>query len=124
MSNHQEEGTEKRPSLTSFWFASWFIGDFQVVVVGIFSPLDNDGKQEQFAKKIIERELGNSVNVVCSRDGGARCRSHAGSAAGIGLGFAFASQPFTASEGARSEKRPPPAAGAARINRRQQAGEA
>ncbi|PSR71578.1 hypothetical protein PHLCEN_2v12550, partial [Hermanssonia centrifuga] len=40
-----------------------------VVVAGIFSPLDNEGKQEVAAKHIIERELG-AVNVVCSRDVG------------------------------------------------------
>ena len=37
--------------------------------MGIFSPLDNDGKQEVFAKTIVERELGPETNVVCSRDG-------------------------------------------------------
>lgn len=37
--------------------------------MGIFSPLDNDGKQEVFAKAIVERELGPETNVVCSRDG-------------------------------------------------------
>ncbi|KAI0694195.1 hydantoinase/oxoprolinase [Cytidiella melzeri] len=41
-----------------------------VVIVGIFSPLDNDGKQESRAKTIVERELGPKVNVVCSRDVG------------------------------------------------------
>ncbi|KAI0088853.1 DUF917-domain-containing protein [Irpex rosettiformis] len=41
-----------------------------VVIAGIFSPLDNDGKQEVFAKAAVERELGPKVNVVCSRDVG------------------------------------------------------
>ena len=36
---------------------------------GIYSPLDTEGKHEAAAKAIIERELGSSVNVVCSRDG-------------------------------------------------------
>ena len=43
--------------------------DTQIVVSGIFSPLDNEGKQEKAAKIIIEREMGPAVNVVCSRDG-------------------------------------------------------
>ncbi|KAI0682250.1 hydantoinase/oxoprolinase [Earliella scabrosa] len=41
-----------------------------VVLSGVFSPLDNEGRQEGAAKVIIERELGPSVNVVCSRDVG------------------------------------------------------
>ncbi|KAH9941324.1 hydantoinase/oxoprolinase [Epithele typhae] len=41
-----------------------------VVLTGIFSSLDNDGKQEIAAKAIIERELGPSVNVVASREVG------------------------------------------------------
>lgn len=40
-----------------------------MVVAGVFSPLDNDGKQEFAAKTIIQRILGPYVNVVCSRDG-------------------------------------------------------
>lgn len=39
------------------------------MIAGIFSPLDNDGRQEVHAKTIVERELGPNVNVVCSRDG-------------------------------------------------------
>ncbi|KAI0341454.1 DUF917-domain-containing protein [Trametopsis cervina] len=41
-----------------------------VVIAGVFSPLDNEGKQEAFAKQILTRELGSSVNVVCSREVG------------------------------------------------------
>ncbi|KAF9819430.1 hypothetical protein IEO21_02173 [Rhodonia placenta] len=41
-----------------------------VVLCGVYSPLDNDGKHEAAAKAIIERELGSSVNIVCSRDVG------------------------------------------------------
>ncbi|KZT10328.1 DUF917-domain-containing protein [Laetiporus sulphureus 93-53] len=41
-----------------------------VVLCGIYSPLDNDGKQEVAAMQIVQRELGPSVNVVCSRDVG------------------------------------------------------
>ena len=41
----------------------------QIVVSGVYSPLDNEGKHEAVAKSIIERELGPSINVVCSRDG-------------------------------------------------------
>ncbi|KAI0674400.1 hydantoinase/oxoprolinase [Trametes maxima] len=41
-----------------------------VVLSGIYSPLDNEGKHEAAAKVIIERELGPSINVVCSRDVG------------------------------------------------------
>ncbi|KAI0938669.1 hypothetical protein AcV5_000296 [Taiwanofungus camphoratus] len=41
-----------------------------VVLSGIYSPLDNDGKQEAVAMKIVQRELGPSANVVCSRDVG------------------------------------------------------
>ncbi|TBU59341.1 hydantoinase/oxoprolinase [Dichomitus squalens] len=42
----------------------------QIVLCGVYSPLDNEGKHEVAAKTIIERELGPSVNVVCSRDVG------------------------------------------------------
>lgn len=35
----------------------------------MYSPLDNDGKNEEAAKLIMQRELGASVNIVCSRDG-------------------------------------------------------
>ncbi|OSD08105.1 hydantoinase/oxoprolinase [Trametes coccinea BRFM310] len=45
-------------------------GLLNVVLSGIYSPLDNEGKHEAAAKSIIERELGPSVNVVCSRDVG------------------------------------------------------
>ncbi|KIP10827.1 hypothetical protein PHLGIDRAFT_22081 [Phlebiopsis gigantea 11061_1 CR5-6] len=41
-----------------------------VVVAGVFSPLDNDGIQEARAAKIIQQELGPGVNVVCSREVG------------------------------------------------------
>ncbi|KAI0372037.1 DUF917-domain-containing protein [Pilatotrama ljubarskyi] len=41
-----------------------------VVLSGIYSPLDNEGKHEATARAIIQRELGPSVNVVCSRDVG------------------------------------------------------
>ncbi|KAI0659238.1 DUF917-domain-containing protein [Cubamyces menziesii] len=41
-----------------------------IVLSGIYSPLDNEGKHELAAKRIVERELGRSANVVCSRDVG------------------------------------------------------
>ncbi|TFK39114.1 hydantoinase/oxoprolinase [Crucibulum laeve] len=41
-----------------------------IVLVGIYSPLDVDGKNEYKARDIIQRELGNTVNIVCSRDVG------------------------------------------------------
>ncbi|KAF8582179.1 Hydantoinase/oxoprolinase [Ramaria rubella] len=43
-----------------------------VVIAGVFSPLDkNDGtSQEDRAKAILSKELGNSVDIVCSRDVG------------------------------------------------------
>ncbi|KAI0795456.1 DUF917-domain-containing protein [Abortiporus biennis] len=41
-----------------------------IVVAGIFSPLDTTGRQELSAKRIIQQELGTSVNIVCSRDVG------------------------------------------------------
>ncbi|KZT70496.1 hypothetical protein DAEQUDRAFT_810662 [Daedalea quercina L-15889] len=41
-----------------------------VVICGIFSPLDNNGKQEQLAAAIVQRKLGDGVNVVCSRNVG------------------------------------------------------
>ncbi|RPD65174.1 hydantoinase/oxoprolinase [Lentinus tigrinus ALCF2SS1-7] len=41
-----------------------------IVLSGIYSPLDTEGRHEVAAKAIIERELGPSVNVVCSRDVG------------------------------------------------------
>ncbi|GBE89009.1 DUF917-domain-containing protein [Sparassis crispa] len=41
-----------------------------VVLSGVFSPLDNDGRQELAAMKIVQHELGSSINVVCSRDVG------------------------------------------------------
>ncbi|KAF4620352.1 hypothetical protein D9613_001202 [Agrocybe pediades] len=40
-----------------------------VVVIGIYSPLDVDGKQEYRAREILKRELGAAVNIVCSCDG-------------------------------------------------------
>ncbi|KAI0360591.1 DUF917-domain-containing protein [Trametes cingulata] len=42
----------------------------QIVLSGIYSLLDNEGKHEAAARAVIERELGPSVNVVCSRDVG------------------------------------------------------
>ncbi|KAF9256832.1 Hydantoinase/oxoprolinase [Marasmius fiardii PR-910] len=39
-----------------------------IVVIGIFSPLDVDGTQEYAARDILKRELGPGVNIVCSRD--------------------------------------------------------
>ena len=39
------------------------------MVAGVFSPLDSEGIQEARAAKIIQRELGPSVNIVCSREG-------------------------------------------------------
>ncbi|KAK7683209.1 hypothetical protein QCA50_013882 [Cerrena zonata] len=41
-----------------------------IVISGIFSPLDSSGTQEPRAKDIVQHELGPSVNVVCSRDVG------------------------------------------------------
>lgn len=41
----------------------------QVVICGIFSPLDNSGQQEGRAALIVRHCLGDKVNVVCSRDG-------------------------------------------------------
>lgn len=41
----------------------------QVVVSGVFSPLDNNGRQEEAVKRLIQRELGPGVKVVSSRDG-------------------------------------------------------
>ncbi|KAL0061493.1 hypothetical protein AAF712_011716 [Marasmius tenuissimus] len=39
-----------------------------VVLVGVFSPLDTEGTQEYAARDILQRELGEDVNIVCSRD--------------------------------------------------------
>ncbi|GJE86630.1 HyuA and DUF917 domain-containing protein [Phanerochaete sordida] len=41
-----------------------------IVLSGVFSPLDNEGVQEAAAAKIIRRELGPGINVVCSREVG------------------------------------------------------
>ncbi|OCH93351.1 DUF917-domain-containing protein [Obba rivulosa] len=41
-----------------------------VVLSGVYSPLDNEGKQEVAAMAIMRRELGPFVNIVCSRDVG------------------------------------------------------
>ncbi|EPS97461.1 hypothetical protein FOMPIDRAFT_1128485 [Fomitopsis schrenkii] len=41
-----------------------------VVICGIFSPLDNIGEQEERAAQIVQRNLGDKVNVVCSRNVG------------------------------------------------------
>ena len=35
----------------------------------MFTALNNDGKHEIQAAKLMQRELGSSVNIVCSRDG-------------------------------------------------------
>ena len=40
-----------------------------MVIVGVFSPLASAGTQEEHVKSIIESTLGDSVNVVCSKDG-------------------------------------------------------
>ncbi|KAJ7116355.1 hydantoinase/oxoprolinase [Mycena epipterygia] len=39
-----------------------------IVLVGVFSPLDVSGQNEYLAKKILLRELGPDINIVCSRD--------------------------------------------------------
>ncbi|KAJ7284699.1 hydantoinase/oxoprolinase [Mycena rebaudengoi] len=39
-----------------------------IVLIGIFSPLDISGQNEYLARSIFIRELGPDVNVVCSRD--------------------------------------------------------
>ncbi|KAJ6612262.1 hydantoinase/oxoprolinase [Mycena sp. CBHHK59/15] len=39
-----------------------------IVLVGIFSPLDVSGQQEYLARDILLRELGSDINIVCSRD--------------------------------------------------------
>ncbi|KAJ7671643.1 hydantoinase/oxoprolinase [Mycena polygramma] len=39
-----------------------------IVLIGVFSPLDVDGKNEYLARDILVRELGPDVNIVCSRD--------------------------------------------------------
>uniref|UniRef100_A0A8H8CPV3 Hydantoinase n=1 Tax=Psilocybe cubensis TaxID=181762 RepID=A0A8H8CPV3_PSICU len=41
-----------------------------IVLVGIYSPLDVQGSQEYKARDILRRELGDGVNIVCSRDVG------------------------------------------------------
>ncbi|KAH8097081.1 hydantoinase/oxoprolinase [Cristinia sonorae] len=41
-----------------------------VVICGVFSPLDTNGTQEETARRIVSRELGPSVNIVCSHDVG------------------------------------------------------
>lgn len=41
-----------------------------IVLSGVFSPLDNRGVQEATAAQIISRELGPGTNVVCSREVG------------------------------------------------------
>lgn len=40
-----------------------------MVLCGVYTALDNEGKHEVQAAKIMQRELGPSVNIVCSRDG-------------------------------------------------------
>ncbi|KAJ6460352.1 hydantoinase/oxoprolinase [Mycena vitilis] len=39
-----------------------------IVLIGVFSPLDVEGRNEYLARDILLRELGPDVNVVCSRD--------------------------------------------------------
>ncbi|KAJ7510350.1 Hydantoinase/oxoprolinase [Mycena galericulata] len=39
-----------------------------IVLVGVFSPLDINGQNEYLARDILLRELGPNVNIVCSRD--------------------------------------------------------
>ncbi|ESK98388.1 hydantoinase [Moniliophthora roreri MCA 2997] len=41
-----------------------------VVLVGVFSPLDVSGDHEYTARDILRRHLGDSYNIVCSRDVG------------------------------------------------------
>ncbi|THU96615.1 Hydantoinase/oxoprolinase [Dendrothele bispora CBS 962.96] len=41
-----------------------------IVLVGVFSPLDVSGTTEYAARDILQRELGPGVNIVCSRDVG------------------------------------------------------
>ncbi|KAF7330338.1 DUF917-domain-containing protein [Mycena venus] len=41
-----------------------------IVLIGVFSPLDVGGKNEYLARDILFRELGPEVNIVCSRDVG------------------------------------------------------
>ncbi|KAF8903926.1 hypothetical protein CPB84DRAFT_1746030 [Gymnopilus junonius] len=41
-----------------------------IVIVGVYSPLDAEGKQEYKARDIFRREFGNDVNIICSRDVG------------------------------------------------------
>ena len=49
----------------------------QVVICGIFSPLDNSGEQEERAAQVVRNQLGEEVNIVCSRDGGPTSREEA-----------------------------------------------
>ncbi|KAI0746879.1 DUF917-domain-containing protein [Daedaleopsis nitida] len=44
------------------------VGLKNVVLSGVFSPLDHKGSQEATAKGVLERELGPTINIVCSRD--------------------------------------------------------
>ncbi|KAF8207207.1 Hydantoinase/oxoprolinase-domain-containing protein [Mycena galopus ATCC 62051] len=39
-----------------------------IVLVGVFSPLDVSGKNEYLARDLLLQELGPEVNIVCSRD--------------------------------------------------------
>ncbi|KAF5355124.1 hypothetical protein D9756_005712 [Leucocoprinus leucothites] len=39
-----------------------------IVIVGIYSPLDTTGLQEYRARDVLLRELGKGINIVCSRD--------------------------------------------------------
>ncbi|KAF5322652.1 hypothetical protein D9619_002210 [Psilocybe cf. subviscida] len=41
-----------------------------IVLVGVYSPLDVGGKQEYKARDIMRRELGDDVNIICSCDVG------------------------------------------------------
>lgn len=40
-----------------------------IVLIGVHSPLDVEGKHEYRAREIVRKELGPDVNIVCSRDG-------------------------------------------------------
>lgn len=40
-----------------------------VVLVGVFSTLDTQGRHELKAREIMAQELGEDVNIVCSSEG-------------------------------------------------------
>lgn len=41
----------------------------KVAVIGIYSPFDEEYKQEYQVRDVLKKELGDEVEVVCSRDG-------------------------------------------------------